>query len=431
MSSNTTRFDMLKPPVRQKWYLKPLAWILSYPTVIAHGSIIKRTGTEKLKPPYLLLCSHNAFMDFKVTTAAIFPHSANYVVAIDGFVGREKLLRNVGCICKRKFTNDITLIRQLKRVIENGDIAVIYPEARYSLCGTASELPESLGKLVKMLGVPAATLIMHGHHINSPFWNLHDRGVKPVEAEFELLCTAEELPVISVKEINDRLNGKFKYDDYSWQKNKGIRVTYNKRAEGLHKVLYKCPACGTEYAMKSEGIFVFCGTCGKKWEMKENGELEALQTETEFRHIPDWYEWERAEVRKEIENGTYCFESEVRIDSLPNAKGYIDLGKGHLSHGPEGFILQGTDIDGKSFELIKKVSSLYACHIEYNYLGKKGDCIDLNTLNDTYYVYPCGDEFSVTKIALAVEEMYAQYRKTKPRRNSRHKAGESDEERNL
>ncbi len=49
---------------------------------------------------------------------------------------------------------------------------------------------------------------------------------------------------------------------------------------------------------------------------------------------------------------------------------------------------------------------MYSCHIEYNYLGKHGDCIDINTLADTYYIYPEGNDFSVTKIALATEELY-------------------------
>ncbi len=82
-----------------------------------------------VKPPYLLLCTHMAFMDFKVTTAAIFPHRANYVVAIDGFIGREMLLRMAGGICKRKFTNDIQLIRQIRHVIvKHKDILALYPK---------------------------------------------------------------------------------------------------------------------------------------------------------------------------------------------------------------------------------------------------------------------------------------------------------------
>ena len=61
-----------------------------------HGAVIRREGTEGLKPPYVMLCNHNAFLDFKVATMAIWPNRANYVVAIDGFIGREELLRQVG-----------------------------------------------------------------------------------------------------------------------------------------------------------------------------------------------------------------------------------------------------------------------------------------------------------------------------------------------
>ena len=49
---------------------------------------------------------------------AMFPHPANPIVAIDGFIGREQLLRRVGCICKRKFTSDLILIRQIKGVLD-------------------------------------------------------------------------------------------------------------------------------------------------------------------------------------------------------------------------------------------------------------------------------------------------------------------------
>ena len=57
------------------------------------------------------------------------------------------------------------------------------------------------------------------------------------------------------------------------------------------------------------------------------------------------------------------------------------------------------------------IASMYSCHIEYDYFGK-GDCIDLSTLEDTYYIYPQGDDFSVTKIALATEELYAVHQET-------------------
>lgn len=409
MKTQFERFDMKKPPTRTRWYLRPLTYLLSMPDVILHRNILHKEGTEGLKAPFVLLCNHNAFMDFKVATKAIFPMRANYVVAIDGFIGREKLLRDVGCICKRKFTNDPQLVRQLVRTIKNGDVAVIYPEARYSLCGTTAVLPESLGKLCRLLKAPVAVLICHGHHINSPFWNLHDRGVKPTEAEYKLLFTKEDLEKLPLDEINRRIAEAFKYDEYAWQKEKGIKIKYKGRAEGLHKVLYQCASCGKEFKMSSSGTILSCEACGKKWEMTELGELKALEGETEFSHIPDWYEWERENVRKEVQNGTYSSgELPVHVDTLPNAKKYIRLGNGTLVHDMNGFTVRGTDRDGDPFEMIKTVPSLYSCHIEYEYLGKYGDCVDLNTLEDTWYIYPEPDkcEFAVTKMALATEELY-------------------------
>lgn len=418
MKDPFVRFDMLAYPKRQK--LRAIAWAISFPDVWSHQSKITKIDMEGIRPPYVLLCNHNAFLDFKVATVAVFPHRTNSVVAIDGFTtptkngfsSREWLMRIVGCICKRKFTNDAILVRQLNRVVKNGDIAVLYPEARYSLCGTNAVLPESLGKLCKLLKVPVVSLIMHGHHVNSPVWHLGDRKVKPVEAEMTCMFTAESLAKATSEEINSVIHRVFTYDDFAWQKARGIRVTDPHRAEGLHRVLYQCPNCKAEYHMGSKGVALFCSVCGKHWEMGELGELRAKGGETEFSHIPDWYEWERANVRREVEAGTYGITLPVIVRSLPNSNGYIDLGKSLLTHNMNGFTVHGNG-DYGALEMEKPVPSLYSCHIEFDYLGKYGDCVDLNTLEDTWYCYPQDCDFSVTKIALATEELYQQHMRKK------------------
>ena len=141
--------------------------------------------------------------------------------------------------------------------------------------------------------------------------------------------------------------------------------------------------------------------------MTEYGQLRALEGETEFEHIPDWYEWERSNVRKEVEEGRYSSgELKVSVESLPNAKKFIKLGTGTMVHDMNGFRVKVTDEDGDEHEMVKEVASMYSCHIEYVYLFKHGDCVDLNTLNDTWYVYPEGEDFAVTKMALATEELY-------------------------
>ena len=117
-------------------------------------------------------------------------------------------------------------------------------------------------------------------------------------------------------------------------------------------------------------------------------------------------------VRREVEAGTYSSGVlPVHVDSLPNAKRFLRLGNGTLVHDMNGFTVEGKTDAGEDFRMHKTVPSLYSCHIEYEYLGKYGDCIDLNTLEDTWYIYPEGRDFSVTKMALATEELYFHHRR--------------------
>ncbi len=101
------------------------------------------------------------------------------------------------------------------------------------------------------------------------------------------------------------------------------------------------------------------------------------------------------------------------MNTLPNAKKFIYLGEGTMIHDGNGFLVKGIDVDGDPFEMRQTVPSLYSCHIEYEYLGKFGDCVDLNTFDDTWYIYPDPEkcEFSVTKMALATEELYFRHRR--------------------
>lgn len=410
------RFDMDKKPQRQKKYLTPLAWLLSFPAVWRHRLKIKKVNMKGLRPPYVLLSNHMSFLDFKVMTAAIFPFRANYVVAIDGFIGREKLLRKLGCICKRKFTNDVGLIKHLNHVVNvNKDIIILHPEARYSLIGTNAVLPESLGKLIKLLKVPVVSLNMHGNYLNSPCWNLAERG-NPIEAEMTRIITKDQIKTLTYQQINDCINNALTYDEYAWQKANKISIKYRNNAKGLHKVLYQCPLCLVESQMVSDKNKIWCKNCGKEWIMSEFGELKAVSGITEFSHIPDWYEFERRLVRKQIEEKTYNFSDDVLVDSLPGSKGFISLGPAKLTHNLDGFYLEGNfvvkmsgSIYEDNFKLVKKPLSMYSCHIEYDYFNK-GDCIELSTLEDTYYIYPQNKLSSVTKISLATEELFKFYR---------------------
>ncbi|MDY0345320.1 MAG: hypothetical protein WC215_01715 [Bacilli bacterium] len=395
------RFDFKKKTRKPSIFLKPLMLLLCLPEYLQRKSKVTKINMKGVKPPFFMLCTHNSFFDFKVATMTFFPKVGCNVVAIDGFINREGLLRNCGCIGKRKFTNDPELLFNIKHILKNKKGFVsIYPEARYSLVGTQSSLPDSLGKMAKMFNVPVVVLNSHGHHIAQPVWNLRKRKNR-TESTLEQILTIEDLKSLSMDEINERIVKSFVYDDYKWQKENNVHITEEFRAEGLHLPLYKCPVCGSEHHMNSKGADLFCKNCKTNWHMNELGELES--DKKSFSHIPDWFEWERAQVNKEIKSGKYHYEEEVMIDSLPNATGFYRLGKGKLIHTSEGFKLIGDF--APDFEIVKKPLENFGVHIEYNYFGK-GHCVSFSTTNDTFYIFPVDQSQSVTKLHFAVEELY-------------------------
>jgi hypothetical protein len=267
-------------------------------------------------------------------------------------------------------------------------------------------MPESLGKLIRMNKVPVVAVVHHGNHLLTPFWNYRKSRKVPLHTTMTQILTAEQIKTMTVDEINETVRKALSYDDYRYQKENGILITEPYRAEGLHKVLYQCPHCLTESKMASKGTEIFCGACGKRWNLNEDGTLSALEGETEFSHVPDWFDWERQQVKEQIARGEYRFEDEVEVYSMPRCWKFEKLGGAKLIHDPEeGFILTG-HYRGQDYRIQRKPEQTNSLHIEYDYCYiKPFDCVDISTENDSFYCYP-KQENVVTKLAFATEELY-------------------------
>ncbi len=396
-------------PTKQNKFYKNLAYVLSAllsKFAIRAGSTIEKVNMDGLKPPYIVLSNHTQFADFLVSFRATRPYNFNNIATLDGYVGLSKAMEKLGCACHRKFTTDISLVRAVHKVIhEYGDILYMYPEARYSNVGTTALIPDVVAKLVKKNKVPLVVMIHHGNYLNAPFWDFRQHRKVPFKATMKQVLTAEQVEEMTVDEINEVIQREMYYDEYKWQKENNIRITEDFRADGLNKILYKCPHCMAEGKTVGKGIHLTCESCGKQWELTELGEMKALNGETEFSHIPDWYEWERKCVRQEILDGTYKFEDSVHIHSLPGVE-FIDLGEGKVTHDLEnGFIVTG-HYNGHDFRIQRTTKSLFTLHNEFIY-GKldKADAFDVSVKNDSFYCIPSKKDV-VMKLMFATEEAY-------------------------
>ena len=399
-------FDFAKKPKNPSPVLMGLAKaIISRPDIKKRGAVITKHGTEEYEgKPYLLLVTHSSMVDFNLMLLATDPYPVNNVMTLEGFnTYTEPLMRSLGVLGKRKYIADVNLIRNMKYCLHQlKTVFVLFPEARYSLDGCTSFLPDTLGKLIRMMRVPVLMLKIHGNFVTCPQWNKIDKKSK-VTADMYPIVTADEALHLSPDVIQKRIEEEFRYDDFAWQYENRVKIDHPERAKGLHCLLYKCPHCLTEGETDSTGDRLFCRSCGKAWVMDEYGRLHAEDGETEFSHIPDWSAWERQCVRDEIRNGTYRFEDDVKIETLPGSKKFYRHGMGKLIQTPEGTTITGT-VYGKKFELFKPGAVLESMHIEYDYL-RRGDCVDISVPDDSYWCY-LSKRDAITKLSFATEEIH-------------------------
>ncbi len=393
------------PPKRPLILFRTLLKCLSSSDLKATNFTYTQTGMERLgkKEPALILMNHSSFIDLKIASTILYPRPFNIVCTSDGFVGKEWLMRRIGCIPTNKFVTDAQLVRDMLYALRTNKCSVLmYPEASYSFDGTATPLPESMGKCLKLLGVPVVMIRTYGAFSRDPLYNgLRLRNVD-VSCNMEYVLSPEDIDNMTVDELNGKLNELFTFDNFEWQIENKVRISEPTRAEGLNRVLYKCPECLAEGSMIAKGTTISCDKCGCEYELSEYGELVRGNGKARFSTVPKWYRWERECVRDEILYNNYRLDVPVEILMMVNTDCIYDVGEGRLVHDENGFKLTGC---GGRLDYSQKPTSSYSLYSDY-FWYEIGDMICIGNKKVLYYCFPKCEGDVVAKTRLAAEEMY-------------------------
>ena len=394
-----------RKPLRPNMILSTAVRVLAEWDLIPARFTHTTEGMEKLDPkePVLILMNHSSFIDLKIVSRIFYPKPYGIVCTFDTLVGKSWLMRLLGCIPTQKFVSDLTLIKDMEYMLKEKKTSVLmFPEAGYSFDGKTTTLPRKMGIVLKKLDVPVVTVITEGAFARDPLYNMLQLRKVKVSAKGKCLLTRQEIKEKTVAELDAMIDEAFSFDNFAWQQENGILIKEKFRADGLNRILYQCAHCGTEGKMEGSGTILKCHHCGKEYELTEDGYLRALEGETEFSHVPDWYDWQRQNVRKELEEGSYSLDTDVDIAVLTNYKALYKVGSGRLKHDAEGFHLTGCD--GK---LDYKQSPLSSHSLNSDYFWyEMGDVIGIGNRDMLYYCFPKGSGDVVGKTRLAVEELY-------------------------
>ena len=402
-----------KKPVKPNIFWRTLIRILTIFNLAGCGVTYTKERMELVgkDEPCLILMNHSCFMDMPMAYQLLYPRPLNIVCSSDAFVGfwgfMGWLMYTIGCIPTQKFVTDVSLIKDMSYCLKEKKSSVLmYPEASYSFDGRATQLPRKMGVLLKKLDVPVIMIETKGAFNRNPLYNeLQARKGVKASAHMRLLYTQEEVRQKSVQELSDGLDEAFGFDNWAWQKENGVLIHDDFRADGLSRILWKCPHCNTEGKMDGRGIHLTCNHCGKKYELTPIGDLQAVEGETEFSTVPSWNDWQRAQVRQSILDGSYKLDVDVDITVMVDFKALYNVGSGHLVHDLTGFHLTGCD--GR-LDYHQKPQHCYGLYADY-YWYEVADMICVGNNDVMYYCFPKGGDV-VAKTRMATEEMYKLYK---------------------
>lgn len=412
--NDMTPFKMSEKPCKQYPFLMPLVWGGAWALTRGARLRINKVNMKGVKPPFFVIATHQGPMDYYVGPLALFPHRGIYVSDMEGFAAFGKwLYRGLGCIGKRRYVSDLTVLRNMKYALSIGQSVVLYPESRHSNVGTTAYIPKNIGRCAKLMAVPVVTLTVNGNYLSNPFWDEEHTRKVPVKATMTCICNNEELEQMDEQKLQALIEDKLSYDEYRYQRENNILIKDNKRAEGLHKALYQCRSCGSKYKMQSSGSVISCQACRDSFELTADGWLAKGE---ERIHIPDWYEWQRKQAVDDFlsKADNALREYDVYIYALPNEKGFVDLGNGKLSLNQKEFELCFDDAEKRKLICEKSLSNntLHFPHniresvqTEYDYKGT-GMCIVLSTSGCCYYIYSKDEHFNPTELQFIGEAMY-------------------------
>ena len=362
---------------------------------------------RKEKGPHILISNHASRLDYMFTGIPTLPNRYNFVAGHNEFYRSHLafVFNLLNVIPKKNFTADLMTIRQAMKIVKSGGNICIFPEGMSSISGANQPIVNGTGKFLKLCNVPVYYSVIKGGYLSSPKYNLKDR-LGHVEVVFNKLFTKEDLKELSINQIEDKINEAIYHDDYEWNlKEKHVYKHDGNIAENLHHLLYWCPKCGKEFTMTSEKNEIRCSHCGNGATLLDTYEMVPFNEECVIPSTQTkWFNLQREEVRKQINNDDFIMQEEVELGALPKEKYLKDqktsniVGKGIITLTNKGLTYKGTK-DGEDFEF----------HLDPEDVPTYGMCTDLSRFytfykGEFYEFYP--KNITTEKWFLATEEIH-------------------------
>ena len=210
----------------------PVLWLL-------YRFKFDKKSSKGITRPCLLLANHQtAFDQFALILG--FKFGINYVATDTLF--RHGLLSKIMVTLVRpipfsKGSSDLSAVRNMMSVINDGGCVGMFPSGNRSFDGTESTIIPGIGKLAKKFNVPLVLVQFRGGYNTLPRWKVKPNLGK-MTATVTKVLQAEELAVMSYEEIDAVIKQELYFNEFEYNKKEKIIYRGNKKCEYLESVLF-------------------------------------------------------------------------------------------------------------------------------------------------------------------------------------------------
>jgi len=309
-----------------------------------------------------LLWNHLSRLDHAYIIKTLYPRKFNMVAGYCEFFRSHLalVLKLQRILPKKNFCLDPVAIKAILSIIKQKGVVTMAPEGLATITGVNERVIGGVGHLLKHCKVPVYFARFAGQALVAPVFSSTYRYGGGSEVTVYRMFSKEDLEALTTEQIEDRLMKEFNHDDYDYQEKNHFKWDTKGRAcQGMEDIGYKCPQCGAEFQMESEGDDIHCKACGFSYHSNEYLELIPNQKiERDFKYPSKWTLWERQCVIKEIRaDPNYSFSFKTTIGTQPlyhyvkgKDRSSEVVGEGIFTLDHQGMHYQGTK-DGHEFHL--------------------------------------------------------------------------------
>jgi 1-acyl-sn-glycerol-3-phosphate acyltransferase len=318
------------------WYHRASWGLLrvAYAPYLLKKRCVEAQGVGALPdPPFILMSDHSNRLDAYVL-GALTGTTIRYMANLEG-VPRTKaaLALLVGAYGRRKGSSDIAALRETFALSRSGEAIGIFPEGDRSWDGSTLPLRPGSGKLVRRLGVPLVLARQKGNYLAHPRWADHPRRGR-WSVEFSVF-DADELARMSDALVDSIISAVLTKNEIKDADREGRTFECDRSAEGIGRLLWRCPVCGRVDGIRGAGNLVFCTLCGSRWELDANCRITALNAPLSLHRaviadLKDWHDWQVRTLPSLACGASPLIKSEAVVLSKRLGAGVQRIGRGRL-----------------------------------------------------------------------------------------------------